>query len=82
MLPSVRGAAYVKSDKIEYFDAPKVKVVDTTGAGDAFVGTFAHAIGMLKSPEEAIRLAIEKSSLSVTKKELSLLIRPLLNNFC
>ena len=63
-----RGAAYVKSDKIEYFDAPKVKVVDTTGAGDAFVGTFAHAIGMLKSPEEAIRLAIEKSSLSVTKK--------------
>ena len=63
-----RGAAYVKSDKIEYFDAPKVKVVDTTGAGDAFVGTFAHAIGMSKSPEEAIRLAIEKSSLSVTKK--------------
>ena len=45
-----------------------MNVVDTTGAGDAIVGTFAHAIGMLKSPEEAIRLAIEKSSLSVTKK--------------
>ena len=47
--------------------APKVNVVDTTGAGDAFVGSFVSALLFGADAKTAIKFAIEVASLSVTK---------------
>ena len=38
------GAVLVEDENVLYFDAPKVNVVDTTGAGDAFIGAFAFGL--------------------------------------
>ena len=62
------GAVLVKDDNVLYFDAPKVNVVDTTGAGDAFIGAFAFGLSSSESLDKSIELAVEKASLSVTKK--------------
>jgi len=45
----------------------KVKVLDTTGAGDAFNGGLATALAEKKSIEEAIKFANAVAALSVTK---------------
>jgi ribokinase len=45
----------------------KVKVVETTGAGDAFNGAFAVAIGEGRSEADAARFACAAAALSVTK---------------
>jgi ribokinase len=45
----------------------KVNVVDTTGAGDAFNGSFAVAIGEGKSPVDAARFGCATAALSVTR---------------
>ena len=48
--------------------APKVTAVDTTGAGDAFVGSFAYALASGKAPIEAMNFGVSIASLSVTRK--------------
>jgi ribokinase len=63
------GAALVNADgSIIRTSAPIVNVVDTTGAGDAFVGTFAFGLGSSMSPLDALTLGIKVASVSVTKK--------------
>lgn len=47
--------------------APKVVAVDTTGAGDAFVGAFAVAIGLGRPAIEAARFGCECAAFSVTR---------------
>ena len=63
-----KGAALVGENNISYFEAPEVNAVDTTGAGDAFIGAFAFGLSSSKSVDESIKLAVERASLSVTKK--------------
>ena len=63
-----QGVLYVEDNEIIKFKAPKVEVVDTTGAGDAFVGSFVFALSKNLEINEAINLAIDKASLSVTKR--------------
>ena len=63
-----KGAALISNDAVSYFEAPKVDAIDTTGAGDAFIGAFAFGLASSKSVDESIKIAIEKASLSVTKK--------------
>ena len=63
-----KGAVLVGGDKTHYFDAPTVDAVDTTGAGDSFIGTFAYELSESNPPEECIKKAIQKASQSVTKK--------------
>ena len=48
--------------------APRVNAVDTTGAGDAFVGVFAFGLASGKNPEDAMKLGIKVASMSVTRK--------------
>jgi len=63
-----KGAVLVDENKTYYFDAPSVNAIDTTGAGDSFIGTFAYELSESNSPESCIKKAVEKASQSVTKK--------------
>jgi ribokinase len=63
------GAVLIAADgNLTRVSAPKVNAVDTTGAGDAFVGTFAFGLANGKSPEDAMKLGIKVASMSVTRK--------------
>lgn len=57
---------YNKNIKKE-FSAEKVKVLDTTGAGDAFAGGFAYNLNNGHSIEEAVRYANVVAGLTVTR---------------
>ena len=63
------GAVLITSEgNLTRMSAPKVNAVDTTGAGDAFVGVFAFGLASGKNPEDAMKLGIKVASLSVTRK--------------
>ena len=63
------GAVLISSDgNLSRVSAPKVNAVDTTGAGDAFVGVFAFGLASGKNPEDAMKLGIKVASMSVTRK--------------
>jgi len=69
-VPAVtRGAAGAISvrghDRIQV-PAPKVEVIDTTGAGDAFVGAFAAALDAGDDRPRALSIAIAAGSLACT----------------
>jgi ribokinase len=64
-----RGAVYISADgELTKVEAPIVTAVDTTGAGDAFVGAFAFSLASGKDPVAAMTLGIKVASLSVTRK--------------
>jgi len=64
-----KGAAYVdEAGKVIRVAAPKVTAIDTTGAGDAFVGAFAVGLGLGFEPLKAVKLGCASASLSVTRK--------------
>lgn len=52
---------------IIYQSAPGVQVVDTTAAGDCFVGAFTVALTEGQTSEDALRFAVYASALKVTK---------------
>jgi ribokinase len=63
-----RGAALVGADHaLTTIPAPRVDAVDTTGAGDAFVGAFGYAIGSGWAEVDAVRLACAIASESVRR---------------
>ena len=63
------GAVLITSDgDLTRVSAPTVNAVDTTGAGDAFVGVFAFGLASGKNPEDAMKLGIKVASMSVTRK--------------
>ena len=63
------GAVLITSDgNLTRISAPKVNAVDTTGAGDAFVGVFAFGLASGKNPEDAMKLGVKVASMSVTRK--------------
>ena len=63
------GAVYISpSAELHRVSAPKVTAIDTTGAGDAFVGSFAYAIASGKDPIEAMKFGVKIASFSVTRK--------------
>ena len=63
-----KGCAYIKNNKVEIMNTDSVKAIDTTGAGDAFVGAFSFALASKFGTEECIKLALQKATDSVTKK--------------
>ena len=50
------------------YPAGNVDAVDTTGAGDAFVGAFAHGLAQGLDPSGAITLGLDRATDSVTRK--------------
>ena len=67
-----RGALLVTSDEQQkprylFQTAPKVTVVDTTAAGDCFVGALTVALMEEQTPQEALHFAVYASALKVTR---------------
>lgn len=64
-----RGAQLrIKGQPESNISTKKVDVVDSTGAGDAFVGTFAFALASGREVRKAVELACAVASQSVTRK--------------
>ena len=63
-----KGCAYIENNSVKIIKADSVKAVDTTGAGDAFVGAFSFALASKLDIEECLKLALKKATVSVTKK--------------
>ncbi|PKH78754.1 ribokinase [Pseudomonas sp. Choline-02u-1] len=62
-----QGSLFANGEGFEHFPAATVKAVDTTAAGDTFVGGFAAALASGKSEAEAIRYGQIAAALSVTR---------------
>jgi ribokinase len=62
-----RGAAVVRDDRVERVAAATVEAVDTTGAGDAFVGAFGYGVATGLDELTAVRLGIACATDSVTR---------------
>lgn len=62
-----QGAVSITPDGNLYLPALPVKVVDTTAAGDSFVGAFAAALVQSFSPQTAVKFAVAAGSLAVTR---------------
>ncbi|RIH81631.1 Ribokinase [Calidithermus terrae] len=62
-----QGAVWASPEGEGYQPAFEVRAVDTTAAGDAFIGALAVALGEGKSLAEAVRLGAAAGALAVTK---------------
>lgn len=63
-----RGALYHTAHQSEFIPAFSAgKVVDTTGAGDAFLGGFAAALAEGREPAEAVRFGCATAAIAVTR---------------
>jgi len=64
----IKGVFYKTACESGIIHAPKVKAVDTTGAGDAFNGALASRLASGENLIDAMKFACAFASLSVTKK--------------
>lgn len=62
-----QGACYLDSSQDIFVNAFKVKAVDTTAAGDTFIGFFLAQLAADKDVKEALHVACAASALAVTK---------------
>lgn len=62
-----KGAVLVTDTQVTQVDSYKVNVVDTTAAGDAFIGGFASALLSGKSLEDSVRYGCACGALATTK---------------
>ena len=63
-----KGAWYVRNGETVYCPAKKVKVIDTTAAGDTFTGYFLSARGRGYGVEESLKKATAAAGEAVTRK--------------
>ena len=62
------GAVFSNGASAEHLTAPNVEVVDTTGAGDAFVGALAARLADDAPLEDAVAYAVRAGAAAVTKE--------------
>jgi ribokinase len=60
-----RGSLLVSEQHSEHIPAKKVKTLDSTGAGDAFIGSLAYFVAAGKALPEAVRRANDIAAISV-----------------
>ncbi len=65
---SAEGAILATEDSTRHFPAPEVEAVDTTGAGDAFVGALAAKLAEGTPLEGAVRYAVSAGAVAVTRE--------------
>ena len=63
-----RGAILAAGGSLQHFPAPVVEAVDTTGAGDAFVGALAAKLARGAPIEEAVSYAVLAGAAAVTSE--------------
>ena len=61
------GAVFAEGDDAGHLPAPEAEMVDTTGAGDAFVGALALRLAREASLKEAVSYAVRAGSAAVTR---------------
>ena len=61
------GAVFSGGESAQHLTAPRVKVVDTTGAGDAFVGALAAMLAGDAPLEDAVAYAVRAGAAAVTE---------------
>lgn len=62
------GCLWINQDKTQHFQGYRVNAVDTTAAGDSFIGGFCAIYEKDKNIEKAIEMGQKMAALSVTKK--------------
>ncbi len=62
------GAVFARAGTADHVPAPKAEVVDTTGAGDAFVGALAFQLAREAPLEDAVAYACRAGAVAVTKE--------------
>ncbi|MFC6323549.1 ribokinase [Companilactobacillus baiquanensis] len=63
-----KGALWVDKDHEEVIPGKHVEAVDTTGAGDSFIGSFSHYYTEGEDVAEALRHANQYAAVTVTRK--------------
>jgi ribokinase len=61
------GALLVTGSAVRHVPPVRVKPVDTTGAGDAFIGSFAHHYAGSRDVEGSLRQAVRYAAHSITR---------------
>ncbi len=62
------GSVYMKDSKLENIPARKVKVVDTTGAGDSYIGALCAELAEGSELGEALKFATDVAAVCVTRR--------------
>lgn len=62
-----KGVLWINNNEEHFIEAHKVNAIDTTGAGDAFIGCFAHFYVTTKDVMLSLKRATAFAALSVTK---------------
>ena len=62
-----RGVCWCHAEGVRWFAPPRVKAIDTVGAGDCFSGVLAASLARDESIEDAIRFAVTAAAISVTR---------------
>jgi ribokinase len=62
------GAVFSDGESTRHLSSPKVQAVDTTGAGDAFVGALAARLARDATLEDAVAYAVRAGAAAVTKE--------------
>lgn len=62
------GVDWIENETTRHVPAPKVKPVDTTGAGDCFAGYVVAGLAEGMPPEEALRLGTSAAALQIQRR--------------
>jgi ribokinase len=62
------GAVFSDGESTKHLPAPKVEALDTTGAGDAFIGALATKLARDESLEDAVAYAVRAGAAAVTQE--------------
>lgn len=65
------GAALINEEHVYFANAPKIKVLNSAGAGDTMLGTFIAGLEKGKSMKEALKFAVAAGSDTASRKWLT-----------
>lgn len=63
-----KGCCYSDGREIEFYSAFKVNALDTTAAGDSFIGGFAAGYAEVQDVSQAVSQAIKAAAITVTRR--------------